>query len=175
MDVDFDEDPVRRYPRRNRKTKQRMVIDFENKAYKIQEGVIHLNPAVTKVESIKDNEDYSQGMSAKDITLHILGVIMAEQYSIKRGLKVFGKEGEKAVTKELSQMHDMVVYTPVHAHELTREQKVQALESLIFLTKKRCGRIKAKHVQMVASREITFQKRIVYLLRLRSRNTKDER
>jgi hypothetical protein len=144
VDVDFDEDPVRRYPRRNRKTKQRMVIDFENKAYKIQEGVIHLNPAVTKVESIKDNEDYSQGMSAKDITLHILGVIMAEQYSIKRGLKVFGKEGEKAVTKELSQMHDMVVYTPVHAHELTREQKVQALESLIFLTKKRCGRIKAR-------------------------------
>jgi hypothetical protein len=41
-------------------------------------------------------------------------------------------------------MHDMVVYTPVHAHELTSDQKRQALESLIFLTKKRCGRIKAQ-------------------------------
>ncbi len=41
-------------------------------------------------------------------------------------------------------MHNMVVYTPVHAHELSREQKHQALESLIFLTKKRCGRIKAR-------------------------------
>jgi hypothetical protein len=41
-------------------------------------------------------------------------------------------------------MHDMVVYTPVHAHELTREHKHQALESLNFLTKKRCGRIKAR-------------------------------
>jgi hypothetical protein len=70
---------------------------------------------------------------------------MAEQYSITKGLKLFGKEGEKAVTKELSQMHDMIVYTSVHAHELTRKQKHQALEeSLIFLTKKRCGRMKAQ-------------------------------
>jgi hypothetical protein len=82
-------------------------------------------------------------MNAKDITLHI-GVIMAVQYGINKGLKLFGKEGEKAVTKELSQMHDMVVYTPMHAHELTRDQKRQALESRIFLTKKRCGRIKAR-------------------------------
>ena len=38
---------------------------------------------------------------------------MVEQYSINKGLKLFGKEGKKAVTKELSQMHDMIVYTPV--------------------------------------------------------------
>jgi hypothetical protein len=48
------------------------------------------------------------------------------------------------VTKELSQMHDMIVYTHVHAHKLPREQKHQTLESLIFLTKKKCGRIKAR-------------------------------
>ena len=149
-DENFDESPARRYPRRNRKPKERTVIDFQNKAYKIQEGVIHLNPAVfenepPRIRTKADQEqEHSQGMSAKDVTLHSSGVIMAEQYSIKKGLKVFGKEGEKAVTKELSQMHDMVVYTPVHAHELTREQKLQALESLIFLTKKRCGRIKAR-------------------------------
>jgi hypothetical protein len=131
-DENFDESPARRYPRRIRKPKERTVIDFENKAYKIQEGVIHLNPAVfenepPRIRTKADQEqEHSQGMSAKDVTLHIIGVIMAKQYSIKKGLKVFGKEGEKAVTKELSQMHDMVVYTPVHAHELTREQKPSA-------------------------------------------------
>ena len=36
-------------------------------------------------------------MSVKDITLHIIGVIMAEQYIINKGLKLFGKDGEKAV------------------------------------------------------------------------------
>ena len=76
-------------------------------------------------------------MDAKDVTLHIIGVIMAEQYSINKGLRLFGQDGEKAVTKELSQMHNMSVYHPVHAHDLTREEKHQALESLIFLTKKR--------------------------------------
>jgi hypothetical protein len=43
-----------------------------------------------------EQEDY-QGMSVKDITLHIIGVIMAEQYIINKGLKLFGKDGEKAV------------------------------------------------------------------------------
>eukprot|EP00804_Cyclotella_cryptica_P021176 CCRYP_001489-RA/>CCRYP_001489-RA protein AED:0.41 eAED:0.35 QI:0/-1/0/1/-1/1/1/0/615 len=32
----------------------------------------------------------------------------------------------------------------MHAHELSREQKKEALESLIFLTKKRSGRVKAR-------------------------------
>jgi hypothetical protein len=143
----FYEDPARRYPRRKRVAKAPTEIDFDNKAYKIKQGIIHLNPAVFETEPprilSRDDEKY-EGMDAKNVTMHIIGVIMAEQYSINKGLKLFGKDGEKAVTKELSQMHDMVVYTPVHAHELTREQKHQALESLIFLTKKRCGRIKAR-------------------------------
>ena len=38
----------------------------------------------------------------------------------------------------------MATYTPVHAHELTREQRVQALSSLMFLTQKRDGKIKGR-------------------------------
>jgi hypothetical protein len=37
---------------------------------------------------------------------------MMTQYSLNAGLKKFGEAGEKAVTKELSQFHDMSVFEP---------------------------------------------------------------
>ena len=46
--------------------------------------------------------------------MHIIGVILAQQYSVKKGTKLFGDEGRKAVSKELQQMHDMVA---IEAHE----------------------------------------------------------
>ena len=63
---------------------------------------------------------------------------------LKKGLEQFGKEGQKAVTKELQQLHDMVTYLPQDPKKLTRQDKQRALQSLIFLTRKRCGRIKAR-------------------------------
>ena len=44
----------------------------------------------------------------------------------------------------MQQLHDMVTFIPVHAHELTREQRKQALASLMFMTEKRCGRVKSR-------------------------------
>jgi hypothetical protein len=38
----------------------------------------------------------------------------------------------------------METYHPVHAHELTRQQRIDALSSLIFLTQKRDGRVKGR-------------------------------
>ena len=38
----------------------------------------------------------------------------------------------------------MVTFIPVHAHELTQEQQKQALASLMFMTEKRCGRVKSR-------------------------------
>ena len=69
---------------------------------------------------------------------------MAQQYSIQKGIKLFGDEGHKSVNKELQQLHDMQTYEPVHAHELTREQRKEALSSLMFMMQKRCGRVKSR-------------------------------
>jgi hypothetical protein len=78
------------------------------------------------------------------VVMHMLGVIFAHQYNVKEGIRLFGDRGRESVTKELQQLHDMVTYTPVHAHELTREQRKEALSSLMFLTEKRCGRVKTR-------------------------------
>eukprot|EP00956_Cyclotella_meneghiniana_P009212 scaffold12647_cov40-Cyclotella_meneghiniana.AAC.1 len=98
-------------------------------------GVFHL-PAPSPMDDDAIVEDH--------VIMHILGVVLAEQYSINKGIRQFGERAKDSVRKELRQLHDYVTYIPVHAHELTPEQKKQALASLIFITEKRCGRIKAR-------------------------------
>jgi hypothetical protein len=41
-----------------------------------------------------------------------LAETMLTQYSVKKGLKVFGKAGADAVVKELQQLHDRGVMMP---------------------------------------------------------------
>ena len=48
----------------------------------------------------------------------------------------------KAVKKEMHQLHDRDVMTPVHKHCLTTEQQKEALAYLMFLKRKHCGKIK---------------------------------
>jgi hypothetical protein len=66
------------------------------------------------------------------------------QYSVKRGLKEFGEKGASAVVKEMKQLHDRHVGEPVKANLLTSGEKRRALEYLMFLKKKRCGKIKGR-------------------------------
>ena len=65
-------------------------------------------------------------------------------YSLKSGLRKFGKRGEIAITNELGQFHDLSVFVPVDATKLSQEERQEALASLIFLKEKRDGTIKAR-------------------------------
>ena len=73
------------------------------------------------------------------MVMHVLGVVSAEQYSINKAFWLFGERAKESVRKELRQLHDYVTYVPVHAQELTPDQRRQALASLIFITEKRCA------------------------------------
>ena len=66
------------------------------------------------------------------------------QYTLKKGLQVFGPKGTEAVFAEMKQLHDRNVCEPVHATSLSCEQKNKALGYLMFLKQKRCGRIKGR-------------------------------
>ena len=46
--------------------------------------------------------------------------------------------------EELEQLHNKKVFTPINTESLTREQKHQAIGSLMFLKEKRDGRIKGR-------------------------------
>jgi hypothetical protein len=63
---------------------------------------------------------------------------------VNKGLKVFGEAGANAVVKELKQLHDRGVITPKAAGELSREERRNALQYLMFLKQKQCGKIKGR-------------------------------
>ena len=64
------------------------------------------------------------------------------KYSLKRGLNKIGEKGEMVVTEELSQLHMRDTFRPKLAKHLTKEQKRDTVEYLIFLKVKRYGRVK---------------------------------
>jgi len=67
-----------------------------------------------------------------------------KQYGLKAGLKWFRYQGDTAVTKELSQLHTMNCFRPCNPRSLTRDECRHALSSLMFLTEKRTGEVKAR-------------------------------
>ena len=64
------------------------------------------------------------------------------QMSMKRGIELFGEYGVATVWKEMQQLHDQKVMAARHSAELTPEQKKEVLAYLMFLKRKRCGKIK---------------------------------
>lgn len=67
-----------------------------------------------------------------------------DQMSMKKGLKLFKEDGERAVSSELQQLHDMNAIEPVKWDTLSRQEKSKVLNYLMYLKRKRCGRIKAR-------------------------------
>jgi hypothetical protein len=71
--------------------------------------------------------------------------IVMTQHSIKKGLKLYGEAGAEAVVSEMQQLHDRdMMIEPKSASMLTNEEKKKAQRYLMFLKKKRCGRIKGR-------------------------------
>ena len=71
-------------------------------------------------------------------------VLETPQMSLKAGLRTFGNDGVKAVEKEMRQLHDWGVVIPVQRESLTLEQRKEALAYLMFLKRKRCGKVKGR-------------------------------
>ena len=65
-----------------------------------------------------------------------------QTYSLKTGLKKFGKKDKESSMKEMTQLEQREVYYPIHVSDLTPLERKRAMESLIFLTEKRDGTIK---------------------------------
>ena len=67
-----------------------------------------------------------------------------QTYSLNKGLQKFGEKGRLAALKEMKQLHDHRVWEPIRFDEMTKRERKQAMESLVFLTEKRDKTIKAQ-------------------------------
>ena len=114
-------------------------------------GVVNLN-IDTPVQVQAPDDGWADDDS---LTEHLLGVILVQQYNLKKGLELFGDRAEAATTKELQQIHDFGTYVPQDAKELSKAERLKALLALMFIVEKRNGDIKARKCA-VGSKQRTF-------------------
>jgi hypothetical protein len=74
----------------------------------------------------------------------IKGQQFLQTYSLMKAVKKFGNKGKEAALDEMKQLHDRVVFEPISVEEMTPLERKRAMESLIFVTEKKDGRMKGR-------------------------------
>ena len=97
-------------------------------------------------------------LTSSEAELSIWGYMMT-QYNLKPGLLKLGNKGEKAAMKELTSLHVMDTWKPMDAAKLSREQRMRALSSLLFLWKNEQETSRDEHALTVCLNEPTSPRR----------------
>ena len=58
-------------------------------------------------------------MTESQIESHLVGVVMAQQYSVKKAKELFGDKADAAVMRELTQISEFETYVPLKASDLS--------------------------------------------------------
>ena len=74
------------------------------------------------IETGEGEPIYSK-MSEEDCDTHVMGVLLAQHYNMKKAKELFGDRSDDAVMRELSQIHAYETYEPQFASSLSWEQK----------------------------------------------------
>jgi hypothetical protein len=94
------------------------------------------------VDNIEHMTDTALLTESED-EIKVWGYIMT-QYNLKSGLRKFGACGAAAAVKELTQLHIMDTWKPMHPSQLGQEEKMRALLLLLILKEKQTGQIKGR-------------------------------
>ena len=137
-------DPGVNHPPRNRVKKdseEAMTRGmYQGVGYNIKKGFINIE--------VGQGARPLRQMNDKECKAQVVGLILAQMYSLRKGTELFGEKAEQATMTELSQIDDFETYRPLHKHELSKQDRRDALESMtIKVTKKRAdeeGRRKIK-------------------------------
>ena len=114
---------------------------------KIDAEYMFLHDTLGWKEGVSDDTDTNKNnnhSNVTNVTKLAEYLLLTKQMNWQKGLKVLGKKSEIAIEKELQQIHDMEGFQPKHWHELTKEERMQALKYLIYLKEKRDGKIKGR-------------------------------
>ena len=87
-----------------------------NVEVELKDGVISVNlDSHVSPSEAASYEFQARTMDKVDTKVKILGVIMIQQYNLRKGLELYGDKAEAATVKELSQIHEMGKYVPSDA------------------------------------------------------------
>ena len=127
-------------------TNARNNITLVNKLGGAKHGTKVGTPGTNLGADLGADDKTKVGWSQKQDKLQNIEDIILEtpQMNMRQGIKMFGEEGVQSVKKEMQQLHDRKVMAVRDPKELTPEQKKEALAYLMFLKRKRCGKIKGR-------------------------------
>jgi hypothetical protein len=123
--------PILRRSERDRSKPKRLVPVFGRKTYESTAAV------TTHLVHPDDHLDPDYVLVAHCIMV---------QCSLKTGMKHFKERGEKAVSKELAQLHFRDTFEPINPKDLNEQERKEVLESHLFLKEKRDETIKGRMV-----------------------------
>jgi hypothetical protein len=98
-----------------------------------------LEPEVDCTQHIADPELLTK---SKD-EMKVWGYLMT-QYNLKPGLRKFGEQGATTARDELTQLHIVDTWKAMDQSKISREERMKALSSLLFLKEKRTGKVKGQ-------------------------------
>jgi hypothetical protein len=107
-------------------------VEHISKEYSLEEAKVMMM-IISKIE------EKLQAIHQEIASQHVI------TYSLKKGIQKFGDSAKEAATKEMQQMVDRKCFVPIDKEALNDVEKRRALESLIFLSEKKDGSIKARH------------------------------
>ena len=70
----------------------------------------------------------------------------AQQFILKKGLKLFVNKGKSEAMAKLLQQHQCMCFEPIHVHEMTKSERRCAVISLMLFADKLDGRVKVLQV-----------------------------
>ena len=101
---------------------------YEGAGYNVTNGVIHIE--------VNKGAPQPRSMTEAECETHVVGLVLAHMYSLRKGTELFDERADETVIKELSQVEEFETYQPMHKHELS-EDRNNALESMMKVTEKR--------------------------------------
>jgi hypothetical protein len=125
---------------------ENVEADFQPDVF--QQNIIDTDNAVRNDETMDATHRYSLRQSRSDwrdrYTDHYTTPVVLTNLSIPKAMKLYGTEALASVMKEVKQLHDKGVWTPVKYDSINDKAKI--IRSLIFLKRKRDGTLKARLV-----------------------------
>ena len=106
----------------------RIKNQFTGAGYITKQGVINLKFDGDAPPPSKMTETHTDA--------HTLGVILVQQYGLKKGIEPFGEKAYSAVVKELTQIHELQTYEPIMTSDMIGN-KIRRPWSPYYLSEKR--------------------------------------
>ena len=99
------------------------------------------------------NKDTGKG-SSKDVFRRLIGEIFSQigkdgrfaQVNLSEGERRHGDRSINKILTELSQLDNMNAFVPILMNDLSNKEKKMALNLLVIIKEKRCGKIKGQVV-----------------------------